>query len=139
MILFAHPNDRRAPLELIDEYHRKAVVEHDFGVIKSFIELRPIRHHTDARIRAHVTLCVLALLLDRYLELKLAAADVTDAVDRVYERLEPCRLQVLAARGRPTQLVVTEPTAEQRDLLAAIGLPNLADQEATRHLTRRRS
>ncbi|MCB9697195.1 MAG: transposase [Alphaproteobacteria bacterium] len=140
MILFAHPSDPRPPLELIEQYHQKAVVEHDFGVIKSFIELRPIRHHKDARIRAHVTLCVLALLLDRYLELRLARADITDAVDRVYEQLEPCRLQVLSGRGRNmgSQLIITDTTSAQRALLRALGLENLAHQEATTGLTRRR-
>jgi hypothetical protein len=139
MILFAHPSDPRPPLDLIEQYHQKAVVEHDFGMIKSFIELRPIRHHKNARIRAHVTLCVLALLLDRYLELRLARAGISDAVDRVYEHLEPCRLQVLSGRGRKMgpQLIITDTTSAQRALLRALGLENLAKQEATAELTRR--
>lgn len=140
MILFAHPDDPRTPLELIDQYHRKTVVEHDFGIIKSVVELRPIRHHTDARIRAHVTLCVLALLLDRYLELRLARAEITDAVDRVYEALEPCRLQVLSGRGHHVacQLTITETTAAQRALLRALDLESLAQPEAASALIRRR-
>lgn len=139
MVLFAHPEDPRPPLELIEQYHQKAVVEHDFGMIKAFIELRPIRHHTDERIRTHVTLCVLALLLDRDLELRLRRARITDAVDRVYEQLEPCRLQVLSGNGRNTgcQLTVTDTTPAQRALLRALGLENLAHQEGTCTLTRR--
>ena len=140
MVLFAHPDDQRPPLALIDQYHQKVVVEHDFGVIKSFVALRPIRHHTDARIRAHVTLCVLALLLDRYLELRLSSTGVTDAVDRVYETLEPCRLQVLSGRGRrpDCRLTVTEITAPQTALLRALGMQSLARQEAAATFARRR-
>lgn len=140
MVLFAHPDDSRPPLALIEQYHQKAVVEHDFGVIKSFVALRPIRHHTDARIRAHVTLCALALLLDRYLELRLAQAGIRDAVDRVYEALAPCRLQVLSGRGRNVgcHLTLTETTPEQQALLAALGMDALARPEAATALTRRR-
>lgn len=140
MILFAHPSDQRPPLALIEQYHLKAVVEHDFGVIKSVVELRPIRHHTDARIRTHVTLCVLALLLDRHLELCLARAEITDSVDRVYEALEPCRLQVLSGRGHNIgcQFAITETTPRQRALLRALDMEPLALQQTASTLTRRR-
>ena len=49
-------------------YREKNCVEQDFRHIKSEIELRPLWHHTDAKVRAHVTLCMLALLVDRILE-----------------------------------------------------------------------
>ena len=74
MLLLAHPEDRRSPLELIRQYHKKEIVEHAFGLIKSFVALRPIRHQTNQKIKAHVTLCMLGLLLDRWLELTLRGA-----------------------------------------------------------------
>jgi transposase len=36
--------------------------------MKSGLELRPMHHRTEARIRAHVYLCVLALLIERVAE-----------------------------------------------------------------------
>jgi transposase len=131
MILLAHPDDKRPALELIRQYHQKAVVEHSFGIIKSVVDLRPIHHHTDLKIKAHVTLCVLALLLNRYLELKLHDAGIHDAIDRVFETLEPCRLQVLADRKRrDTHMTITQVTANQLRLLDPLALTHLAEQSA---------
>ncbi len=135
MVLLAHPDDNRPALDLIRQYHQKEVVEHAFGIIKSFVDLRPIHHQTNLKIKAHVTLCVLALLLDRHVELKLHAAGIHDAVDRVYEALEPCRLHVLADRARrATRLTITQARPEQLRLLEPLGLSRLVEQEATRSL-----
>ncbi len=137
MVLLAHPEDDRSALELIRQYHQKEIVEHAFAVIKSFVDLRPIQHQTTQKIEAHVTLCVLALLLDRYLELKLRSTGITDAIDRVYEALEPCRLQVLSDRRRSTsEFKVTDATSEQLRLLRALRLSRLVDEDATHRLHR---
>jgi transposase len=133
MVLLAHPDDNRSALELIRQYHQKEVVEHDFGIIKSVVELRPIRHQTDLKIKAHVSLCVLALHLNRVLELKLHAAGIHDAIDRIYETLEPCRLHVLADRsGRIKHSTITQVRPEQMRLLVPLGLSRLVGQEAIR-------
>jgi len=135
MVLLAHPDDKRPALDLIRQYHRKEVVEHAFGIIKSFVELRPVHHQTDQKIKVHVTLCVLALLLGRYLELKLHDAGINDAIDRIYETLEPCRLQVLSDRSRQTkQLTITQSRPAQLRLLEPLGLSRLLEQETTRSL-----
>jgi transposase len=135
MILLAHPDDTRPALDLIRQYHQKEVVEHAFGIIKSVVDLRPVHHQTNQKIKAHVTLCVLALLLSRYLELKLHHQRIHMAVDRVYETLEPCRLHVLSARGRSsTQLTITHASESQMRILNALGLSYLAEQETIRSL-----
>lgn len=137
MILLAHPKDTRSPLELIRQYHSKEIVEHDFGLIKSFVELRPVRHQTDQKIKAHVTLCMLGLLLDRWLELSLREKGIRDAVDRVYELLEPCRLQVLSDRSQGQKhFKVGEVDTKQMELLRALGLSRHARQEAANSLSR---
>jgi transposase len=137
MVLLAHPNDDRPALVLIRQYHQKEIVEHGFAIIKSFVELRPIRHHRDLKIKAHVTLCVLALVLSRYLELKLRDAGIHDAVDRIYEQLEPCRLHLLSDRsGKLKRLIITQPRPQQLRLLEPIGLSHLVEQETVRPLVR---
>ncbi len=45
-------------------------VEQAFRTLKHGVELRPIYHRLDPRIRAHVTLCLLAYLLERVVELE---------------------------------------------------------------------
>jgi hypothetical protein len=44
-------------------------VERCFHALKNTLDLRPVYHRLDRRIRAHVTLCMLALLLERVMEL----------------------------------------------------------------------
>lgn len=137
MVLLAHPHDRRSPLELIRQYHHKEVVEHAFGVIKSFVKLRPVRHQTNQKIKAHVTLCMLGLLLDRWLELSLRDAGIRDAIDRVYELLEPCRVHVLShGNRRQKHFTIGDVTPEQKQLLRALGLARHAKQEAAASLSR---
>jgi transposase len=139
MVLLAHPDDTRSPLDLIRQYHAKEVVEHAFAVIKSVVDLRPIHHQKDLKIKAHVTLCVLALLVNRHLELRLHKAGIHDAIDRVYETLEPCRLQILSDRTtRGRHYTITQAGPQQLRLLEALGLSHLVEQETTRSLHPRR-
>jgi transposase len=43
-------------------------VERCFHALKHTVDIRPVYHRLDRRIRAHVTLCMLALLLERVME-----------------------------------------------------------------------
>ena len=136
MVLLAHPDDPRTAEQLIAQYLRKEAVEYAFKVMKSFVQLRPIRHHTTPKIRAHVTLCVLALLIDRALQIELREAGISDEVDRVYEALEPCRLHVLGHRRQDVErLTITELDERQRRLLGALGLDDLASERAVEALS----
>ncbi len=70
-LLVAHPDVKQSAVELCRLYRSKDKVEKSFETIKSFVKLRPVRHRTDAKVRAHVTICMLALLLERTLNRKL--------------------------------------------------------------------
>lgn len=127
-VLLASADDDRPASVLIRQYDAKHHVEYAFRTIKSFVKLRPVRHQDTPKIKAHVTLCVLAMLLDRWLELQLRQAGVTMAVDRVYENLEPCRLLVLSPRrGKAKHLTISEVDEQQQHLLAALRMQDLAD------------
>jgi transposase len=130
MMLLASPTDERPALDLIRQYHHKEVVEHSFGIIKSVVELRPIHHQTDQKIRAHVTICVLALLLARAIELRLREAGITDAIDRVFEALDPCRLQILSHKGQRPRYAITQLQPRQGQLLKALGLTHWSEPAA---------
>lgn len=52
-------------------YKDEARIERDIRTIKSFIDLRPIRHHHEEWVDGHVFVCILALLLYRYLQERL--------------------------------------------------------------------
>lgn len=138
VVLLASPKCDGTAAELVTAYHAKHVVENAFRTIKSFAELRPFRHQTTPKIRAHVTLCVLAMLLDRELELQLHRAGIPMSSQRLYEYLEPCRLQGLNV-GQGRRLHQPTPVDdESKRILAALGLEHLATQEAADELHYRR-
>jgi transposase len=56
--------------EVALSYKTLQQVERAFHYIKSFVEIRPCCHFSEYRIKGHVLLCVLAYLLQRWVELK---------------------------------------------------------------------
>jgi len=134
-LLVAHPAVRRTAAELVRLYFSKDVVEKDFQVIKSELDLRPVRHRTDPKVRAHVSLCMLALLLQRALEQELAASDAPMTAAAAFTHLATCHLNRLQPDKARAYYTVTKPTPTQRDLVYALGVPHLVDDEAvTRRL-----
>jgi hypothetical protein len=125
-LLVTHPDLVLEPEKLCQLYRSKDAVEKDFQVIKSVVQLRPIRHHTDSKVRAHVTLCMLALLLERTLQHKLGSEATAAAA---IESLATCHLNRYAAEGGSSAYVLTQPDAEQNRLLRALHLQHLADSE----------
>ncbi len=123
-LLVAHPDLPHTPAQLCRLYRAKDVVEKDFHIIKSVVEVRPVRHYTDAKVRAHVTLCMLALLLERTLSHRLRG---TCSAEVALERLELCRLNQFDSATRAYGL--TRPTPEQKDILRHLGLMKLVDDD----------
>jgi transposase len=97
-------------------YKNLLEAERGFRDLKSTIELRPVFHRIEPRIRAHVLLCWLALLLIRVAERR------TEMTWRQINR-ELGRLHAITLAG-PAGTVVqtTEPTTAQAGILRACGL-----------------
>jgi transposase len=126
VVLAAHPSVSQSPADLCKLYRAKDAVEKDFQVIKSVVELRPVWHRTDAKVRAHVTLCVLALLLERTLHHKLKGRYSAEAA---IELLETCRLNLYAGQRSPPAYAITHADPDQKAILRALHLQHLADDD----------
>ena len=64
---------------VVRAYKNLVHVERDFHSLKTIdVELRPIHHHTETRVRAHVLLCMLAGYLTWHLRAALAPLTFTD-------------------------------------------------------------
>ena len=55
--------------KVVDAYKNLKEVEMLFDDLKHFVDIRPVRHWLEVRVKAHVFLCILALLLKRILEI----------------------------------------------------------------------
>ncbi|MGI6286752.1 IS1634 family transposase, partial [Neomoorella humiferrea] len=51
--------------DILDAYHNLWRVEESFRVMKSTLEVRPVFHWTERRIKGHFVICFLAFLLER--------------------------------------------------------------------------
>ncbi len=54
--------------DVVSSYKEQWQIERSFRTIKSFIEIRPIYHRKSDRIRGHVFVCILSLLVSRLIE-----------------------------------------------------------------------
>jgi hypothetical protein len=124
-LLVAHPALEHSAAALCQLYRDKDMVEKDFQVIKSVVRLRPVWHHTDQKVRAHVTLCMLALFLQRALDQRLPKCTAGQAL----ETLSTCYLNRFETRSNESSYVVTEPDADQRSLLRRLKLEHLTSDD----------
>src|SRR5450756_2450869 len=73
------PADRLDSSGVVSAYKSLAQVERDFRSLKTIdLDLRPIHHYTERRVRAHVFLCMLAAYLTWQLRRDLAPLTYTD-------------------------------------------------------------
>jgi len=83
--LLSTSDDSLSAEEVALGYKQLLEVEHAFRTLKTTLELRPVYHRKDERIRSHVTLCWLALLLVRIAELETGLS--WDRIRRTMDRL----------------------------------------------------
>jgi len=109
--------DQAAPLW--ERYLQLGEIEGVFKTLKSDLRLRPIRHHVEARIEAHIRVCFLAYCLHLTLRKRLAAHA---------PGLTP--REVLATLSGILMLDVHLPLADGREL----GLPRSTQPESEQRL-----
>ena len=68
------------PQEVIETYHGLTRIEDQFRVMKGSLETRPIHVRTREHISAHLLICVMALIMMRIIQKKIAACE--KAADR---------------------------------------------------------
>ncbi len=71
-----------SPSEVLARYKSLADIERRFRVLKSEIEIGPIRHRLPDRIRAYATICFIALILHRVMRTRLRATSPTCSPER---------------------------------------------------------
>ena len=132
VLLLGHPDLEHTGVELVDSYRGKDVVEKGFQSIKAVAELRPIYHYRDPKVQAHVTLCMLALLVMRSLEQRFRNAGVAMTASACIEALAPAHLNLRAPTNGQAIYDITRPKATQREILDALDLGELAQDKHVR-------
>jgi transposase len=112
------------PLQLVAAYKDLQMVEHAFRCLKDVLAMRPIYHQTAPRVRAHLFVAHLALLLGVALEKALRKAGLHMALDTALAALRAIRLVTLELDGHQTR-VLTKPSPQAQAVLKAVGLSRL--------------
>jgi transposase len=118
------PEDMTA-VETVENYKNLAKVEQAFRNMKTVrLEVRPVYHKTDDRIRSHVFICMLAYYVMWHMNQRLIPIYENDGVgsDRKYtfnyviENLKSIRKETVLICGVESSIVTT-PTEEQKRIL----------------------
>jgi len=114
--LVSSSNEELSAEELALGYKQLMDVERGFRTMKTTLDLRPVYHRRDDRIRSHVVLCWLALLL-----IRVAETEVGQSWDRIRSEFQKLRLgEFLTRENRILQH--TQLTTAQRNALKKLHL-----------------
>ena len=115
---------------LIERYKALADIERGFKVLKSEIEIGPVYHRLPERIRAHATLCFMALILYRVMRQHLRAAHSPLSPERALEQLR--RIQHHRVRLNQAEPIsgISSISAGQGEVFQALKVrkPTIAEQ-----------
>lgn len=76
-------NATSPPSAIVEAYHQLYNVEQSFRISKSKLEIRPVFHFNEDRIKAHISICFVALKVYRELERMLKNNNMKLSVDTV--------------------------------------------------------
>jgi len=112
-------------VDAVQTYKALSEVERAFANLKDVIELRPIFHHTDARVEAHIFVAALAFLLHRMIEKHLKAAALDLSATEALRVLRTVRLVEFTVSRGHTKRSVTRGSSRAAAILAALGITEL--------------
>jgi transposase len=118
--------------KVVDSYKNLQEVESLFDDLKNFVDIHPIRHWLEKRVRAHVFICILGLLLKRLFEINyLKGKSVSEPLAEI-EKVKLVRYKVkFSQREERSQIIpkVTTLSPTQKQYFKMIGLKNPSNLE----------
>ncbi len=111
--------------KVVDSYKNLKEVEMLFDDLKHFVDIQPIRHWLAHRVRAHVFLCILALLLKRIFEINYLGGKSTMEPLEELSKSKLIKYQVrFSEREERTQIIpkVTTTTPVQKKYFNMVGI-----------------
>ena len=112
-------------LEVVAIYKDLSDVERGFRQLKDVLAMRPIYHQIEARVKAHIFVAALALLVQRLLGRRLEEAGIDFSAERAMEALQTVRLVTFRMDNRPERRGVSGGCPDARRVLKALKLTEL--------------
>jgi len=109
------------PQDAVAHYKELSEVERGFHSLKDPLGMRPIWHHADRRVKAHIFVAALSFLMERMLERALKDSQVNLSAQSAIESLKTIRYVQFQVDGEPRS-GVTPGNARARQVLKALHL-----------------
>lgn len=103
-------------------YKQLNEVERGFSHLKGLLELRPVYHHREERVQAHVFVAALALLLDRALEKSLRGVRSPLSTPFAWQALETVRCVEVDLGQQRSKSCVTRGNQHASAVLRLLGI-----------------
>jgi transposase len=113
------------PQGAVQQYKELMEVERGFRSLKDVLAMRPIYHQVAPRVKAHIFVAALALLLQRLLERRLARANLNLSAAEAMEAMETVRVVTFRLDGQPPRQGVSTGSPRARQVLKALGITRL--------------
>jgi transposase len=120
-----------SPAEVVQRYKSLADIERGFKVLKSEIEIAPVFHRLPQRIRAHASICFMALILYRVMRQRLKAAGHNASPQAALAQLRRIQRQSVSINQGATISGVSNIERDQAELLAAMHIRKPAPDPQT--------
>jgi len=109
-----------SPLGIVTRYKSLADIERGFKVLKSEIEIGPVYHRLPERIRAHASICFMALILHRVMRTRLRVANAGLSPERALEQLHRIQHHRIRLNGAEPVTGISSINDEQNKVFHAL-------------------
>jgi len=112
------------PAAIVERYKSLADIERGFKVLKSEIEIAPVFHRLPERIRAHASICFMALILYRVMRQRLKLAGHAASPETVLAQLRRIQRQSVSINQGVPITGISTVNRDQATMLAALNVKN---------------
>jgi len=120
----------------IQKYRDKNKIEEAFREMKSSLALRPIHLTRTERVKAHVSICVLAYLMMNTMEIMLEKEKVHITSTEVLNRMKSCQLNEVGFKDSVEHsIVMTQITQQQKTLVELLKCDDYLKPNSLKMLT----
>jgi transposase len=118
------------PADIVTRYKSLADIERGFKVLKSEIEIGTVYHRLPERIKAHASICFMALILHRVMRTRLRDASAGLTPERALEQLRRIQHHRIRLNGATPVTGVSSINDQQSEVLNALRVkkPDVSQQ-----------
>lgn len=114
-------NQTLTPIQVLEQYKQLYKIEHTFRTFKSHLEIRPMFHWTDKRIKGHICLCYIAFTLLNYTLQKANKSGLKLTENNLRNTLDKMQVSLLQ-HGNEQVYIRSKPTEQEVSIQKSIGI-----------------